>query len=438
MALHTDVAAKGVTVKTRFVTALVLGVAVTSFVAAAAAAEVRTQLVSKFQGFDAIHGNSSTWGEALSGNGRVVVFSVSDDALPGADGTRDIYVRDRSTGRTRLVSKNSAGDPADSGSSDSVDISQNGRFVVFSTFAGNLPGGSSNSDVYIHDRSTAKTRLVSKTSSGQFANGQSDNASVSADGRFVAFYSNSTNLPGNDAYGDVYVHDRRTGKTRLVSKTSTGVPADGDSNYPSLSGDGSRVAFYSDADNLPGPDAYNNVYVHDLATGKTRLVSKTSSGGHLNASSSSTTGAMSAGGRFVGFESNASNLPGGALTTDVYLHDLRTGKTRLVSKTSAGIPADATSEDPSVSGSGRFVAFASDAANLGGAPGFLDVFVFDRRTGRTRLVSRSSSGAVGDGDSFYPAISADARFVAFSSRSDNFSGQDDNDYSNVFVRGPLG
>jgi len=421
----------------RFTAALVTLVAGTSFVAAASASEARTQLVSRFQGFDAIHSGSSTFGRAISGNGRFVVFSVNDDGLPGADGTTDIYVRDRWKGRTRLVSRNSAGDPADSSSSGFVAISQNGRFVVFVVSAGNLPGGSSTSDVYIRDLSTGKTRLVSKTSSGQVLDDHSENPSVSADGRFVAFQSNADNLPGNDAHSNVYVHDRRTGKTRLVSKTSGGVPANGLSDYPSLSGDGSRVSFSSRANILPGTDATEDVFVHYLNTGRTRLVSKTSAGEHLDRPGTSWPGSMSAGGRFVAFESRASNLPGGVDITDVYLHDLRTGKTRLVSKTSGGTPADGDSDAPSVSGSGRFIVFESNAENLGGAPGFGDVFVHDRRSGRTRLISRATSGALGDGESFDGTISADARFVAFGSRSDNFSGADDNDFTNAFVRGPL-
>jgi Tol biopolymer transport system component len=366
-----------------------------------------------------------------------VMFSVDDDGLPGTDGTMDIYVRDRWRGRTRLVSQNSAGDPADGSSSDAIAISQDGRFAAFSVAADNLPGGVNTADVYLRDLVRRKTRLISKTSGGDVLDGESEDPSVSADGRFVAFQSGADNLPGDDNYADVYVHDRKTGRTRLVSKTSGGVPANEGSDSPSLSGDGSRVSFGSRADNLPGPDGIADVFVHNLRTGKTRLVSKTSGGENLDAGSFVILGAMSGSGRVVVFESDATNLPGADATTDVYVHDLRTGRTRLVSKTSGGVPADQSSDTAAVSGSGRFVVFESDAENLPGAPGLIDVFMHDRRTGSTRLVSRATSGAVGNEDSFYVSISANARFVAFTSRADGFSGADDNNYSNVFVRGPL-
>jgi Tol biopolymer transport system component len=411
---------------------------VVSLVVPASAVDVRTQLVSRYQGIDAIQGESSTFGKAMSGDGRFVVFSVDDDGLPGSDGTRDVYVRDRRRGRTRLVSRNSSGNPADGMSSDAIAISQNGDFVVFAVDADNLPGAPGLQEVYLRNLRTGKTRLVSKRSDGEFLDGPSDNPSVSAGGRVVAFNSQADNLPGNDSYADVYVHDRRSGKTKLVSKTSGGVPANETSDWPSSSADGSRVSFQSQADNLPGPDAFVNVFVRNLRTGTTRLVSKTSSGEHLDASAVASGGSMSANGGFVAFESDATNLPGGGNTTsDVYLHAIRTGKTRLVSKTSGGTPANGASDTPSVSGNGRFIGFESEGDNLPGAPGFTDVYIHDRRSGRTRLISRTTSGALGDEDSFYISISVDGRFAAFSSRADNFSARDDNDYLNVFARGPL-
>jgi Tol biopolymer transport system component len=388
---------------------------------------------------DTIQGNSSTFGgRAISGTGRFVVFSVDDDGLPGADGTRDIYVRDRKNGRTRLVSKNTAGDPAEGHSSDDPAISQNGRFVAFVVNADNLPGAPSQSEVYLRNLRAGWTRLMSKTSGGEVLDDEGNRPSVSASGRVVAFVSGATNLPGGDDHIDVFTHDRKTGKTKLVSKTSAGVPANEDSANPSLSADGSRCSFQSHADNLPGPDGITDVFVRNLRTGKTRLVSKTSSGEDLEAGSFAGGGAMGSNGDFVAFESDASNLPGSNGLTDlVYLHNLRSGNTRLVSKTSGGAPADQTSSTPSVSGNGRFVAFESDAENLPGEAVPIDVFVHDRKTGRTRLISRSTSGEPGEDDSFYVSISADGRFAAFTSRANNFSGGDDNDYSNVFVRGPL-
>jgi hypothetical protein len=424
-------------VRIRFVSPLAALVLVVSTFATPAFAVIRTKLVSRFQGVDAIEADSSTFGgRAMSGKGRFVIFSASDDALPGADSTRDIYVRDRKRGRTRLVSKNSAGEPADADSSDAMAISQNGRFVAFAAEANNFPGSTDTQDVYVRNLRAGTTLLVSKTSNGEVLDGDSDNPSISSTGRFVAFESTADNLPGDDAYTDVYARDRRNDKTKLLSKTSEGTPANGISKWPSLSADGRRCSFQSEADNLPGPDSQIDVFVR--SPGRTRLVSKTSSGEHLDKGSYAFGGSMSGNGSIVTFESDATNVPGGGnATTDVYLHGLSSGKTRLVSKTSQGVPADQDSGTASVSGNGRFIGFESDGENLPGAAGVEDVFLHDRRDGSTRLISRNTSGQAGNEESMYISVSADARFAAFSSRANNFSVEDNNDYLNVFARGPL-
>jgi Tol biopolymer transport system component len=406
--------------------------------APASAGGATTQLASRYQGIDVVHGSCSTYGgRAISGNGRFVVFTVDDDALPGSDGTRDVYVRNMVQGRTRLVSQSSAGAPADDDSSDAVAISQSGRFVAFSSSAENFPGGTDTEDMYLRDLQAGTTVLVSKTSGGEVLDGDSTNPSVSSGGRYIAFRSSADVLPGDDAVTNVYVRDRQAKTTELVSQTTAGVPANGDSDYPSISADGSRIAFQSTANNLPGTDDLIREFVHNLGTGATLLASKTSSGAFLDSGAFGSLGSLSTDGRYVAFESDASNLPGGTDTTDAYLHDMKTGTTRLMSKTSAGVPADGDSGSVSVSSNGRSVAFESNADNIGGVSGFVDVFLHDNQSGDTRLMSRATSGAIGQEDSFYVSVSADGRFAAFTSRSDNFSTLDDNDVSNCFVRGPL-
>ena len=148
--------------------------------------------------------------------------------------------------------------------------------------ATNLPGDDGSTDIFIHDRKTGKTSLVSKTSGGDPATGYSSDPTISASGRYVAFESFGTNLPAPSAFTRIYVHDRKTGKTRLVSKTSSGEPVDGGSTEPDISGNGRFVAFESSGDNLPPGSTFGDVYVHDRKTGKTRLVSKTSAGAPLD------------------------------------------------------------------------------------------------------------------------------------------------------------
>jgi Tol biopolymer transport system component len=391
---------------------------------ASAGAGPKTALVSKTSAGAPADQSSSA--PSVSGSGRFVAFHSAADNLPGDDLYFDIYVRDRKAGTTRLVSRTSAGDPGD-GDSFRPSISRTGRFVAFDSNADNLPGDDASGNVCIHDGKTGKTRLVSKTSAGEPASGQSDDASVSATGRFVAFASDAENLPGDDLFNDVYVHDRKTGKTGLVSRTSAGAPANDHSFAPVVSASGRYVAFFSDADNLPGGDSVSNVYRHDRKTGKTRLVGEIAIGQQPEGGSYPS---ISGSGRLVAFGTEDEGFH------DVYVHDFETGKTRLVSKTSAGVPADGSSYGPSLSGSGRYVAFASEAGNLPAEDtAYRSVYVHDRKTGKTRLASKTSSGETADEGNQLPSLSASGRIVAFSSNAENLPGAAG--VTSVYVHGPL-
>lgn len=332
--------------------------------------------------------------------------------------------------RTTLISKTSGGDPATGASSFARWISPTGRFVAFESFATNLPGtqGGTITQVYIRDRKTAKTNLISKTSGGDPADGGSSfDPSMSADGRFVAFESDATNLPGASGYPQVYVRDRRTGKTTLISKTSGGAPATGGaSTDASISGSGRFVTFESAATNLPSAlTPSRQVYLRDRKTGRTTLISKTSGGDPANADSEDSF--VSRNGRFLGFESQATNLPGGLGGTDdqIYVRDRRTAKTKLVSRNSSGQPADDDSEDVMISPTGRFMGFESFATNLPGSigPTYSQVYIRDRKTGNTSLVSKTSGGGLASGGySEEASISDDGRFVAFESAATNLPG----------------
>ena len=352
------------------------------------------------------------------------------------------------TPKTKLVSVHSNGTQGDSGSYN-PSVSANGRFVAFRSEASNLVGGDSNDsndsdDVFVHDRKTKMTERVSVHSNGTEGDGDSYTPAISANGRFVAFESSSTNLVGDDGNHrtDVFVHDRETKKTRRVSVHSNGTEANSDSLTPAISANGRFVAFLSFASNLVGDDGTNDiadVFVHDRETKKTRRVSVHSNG--TEGDGHSYTPAISANGRFVAFESRATNLVGvdGNNIYDVFVHDRKTKKTRRVSVRSNGTEGNGYSYDPSISASGRFIAFESSATNLVGDDGnnAYDVFVHDRETKKTKRVSVHSNGSGGDDDSEDPSISASGRFVAFYSDATNVVGGDDNDASDVFMRGPL-
>ncbi len=347
------------------------------------------------------------------------VVAVSSVAFGGASGPK-----------TKLVSKSNSGDPGSGGYSFPGGITPNARWVAFESHADNLPGAGTNfNQVYVRDRKTGKTKLVSMSNGGDPADGgDSFDTTISDDGRFVAFESNATNLPGSiNPAAQVYVRDLKKDKTELISRLGGGDPAEGGfSTDPSISGNGRLVAFESDATNLPSslsPD--DQVYLRDRKKGTTRLVSKTTGGSPADEDSEDA--AISPNGRFVGFESESSNLPGGLGGADdqVYVRDLESGRTLLVSRTSAGSPANDDSEEVAVSRKGRFVAFESQATNLPGSigPTYRQTYLRDRKQDKTTLISKNNAGdPAAGGYNEEPSVSANGRFVQFESEATNLPG----------------
>jgi Tol biopolymer transport system component len=282
--------------------------------------------------------------------------------------------------------------------------------------------------------SPGSTERVSVNSSGGQANGRSDDAAISGDGRYVAFASRATNLVPGDSNSswDVFVHDRHTDTTTRVSVNSAGQQGNNHSAWPAVSVDGRLVAFDSEASNLvPGDtNGVMDVFVHDRNTGVTERVSVDNDGNEANGFSIERP-AFSGDGRYVVFTSLASNLVPGDTNdkTDIFLRDREAGTTTRVSVDSGGHQADGYSEQPAISPDGRYVGFASSAMNLvsGDTTIWADVFVHDRQTGMTERVSVDSEGnPAADGNSQYPAVSADGRYVAFESVASNLVDGDTN------------
>lgn len=374
---------------------------------------------------------------------------------------------------TERVSVGPAGAEANGASSNAA-VSADGRFVAFSSAASNLVADDANNlvEVFVHDRQSGSTERISLSSSGEVANDSSFARAISADGRFVVFVSPATNLvPGDtNADHDVFVRDRVSGLTERVSVASDGAQADSGSFEAAISADGRFVAFQSYAHNLvPG---FNGIYVHDRATGTTECVSYAQVAFRwgsfatklaVQSNGNSTSPSISADGRFVAFESVASNLVARDTndTWDIFVYDRQTGATERVSVGPGGVEAAPVtfhghdgapsftfgSLFPSISADGRFVAFQSWATNLVPADtnNKIDVFVHDRFTHQTELMSFGekvvSVGhrqirllAEANGDSFYPTISADGRFVAFSSSASTLVERDSNGNRDIFVR----
>jgi Tol biopolymer transport system component len=391
---------------------------------------------------DGTQGNGGSGGGPMSADGRYVVFlSTANNLVPGdTNGFRDVFVHDRQTGQTSRVSVASDGTEINGNSQEAV-ISADGRYVAFASIASNLvPGDANNAlDIFVHDRETGQTSRVSVTSNGIQGNGNSFAPSISADGRYVAFHSGANNLVLGDTNGagDVFVHDRQTGETSRVSVASNGTQGNGSSSFSALSADGRYVAFWSGASNLVTGDTngVSDVFVHDRQTGQTSRVSVATDGTQGNAQS--VIPDISADGRFVSFHSEASNLVVDDTneTWDAFVHDRQTGHTSRVSVASDGTQSNAGSWITSISGDGRYVTFMSDANNLvaDDTNGSRDIFVHDRHAGQTSRASIASDGTQGNWPSTWPFISANGRYVSFSSIASNLVPNDTNGVSDAFV-----
>jgi Tol biopolymer transport system component len=287
------------------------------------------------------------------------------------------------------------------------------------------------------------TELVSKSATGVPGNFASAEPSVSADGRYVAFSSHSTNLVSGDTNqrADIFVRDLRTGTVVRASLGPGDVQTNAPSNQPRISGNGRFVGFSSFASNLVSGDTNGqpDVFVRNLRTGVTQLVSVGLDGANANGDNAAP--ALSATGRYIAFISGASNLVAGDTngTADIFVRDMKVGTTTRVSVATGAGQANGFSDAPSISGDGRFVAFASAATNLvaGDTNGFIDVFVRDRVAGTTRRISLSAGGAQADGAVVQPAISSDGKYVAFVSEATNLVATDTDANADVIRRSLL-
>lgn len=371
-----------------------------------------TTLVSRASGTAGAKQNGFAVAPAVAGDGNAVAFEANASNLDPADtetgiGDFDIFVRDLDTGLTTLVSRApGASGAVGSLSSHSPSISADGRYVAFASGATNLSPDdpSSDADVYVRDRQTNTTILVSRASgpAGAKANAHPSNfPSISADGRYVAFASNGNNLVPGDTNGvtDIFVRDLQTDTTTLVSRAGgpSGALPDGASAGPSISGDGGRVAFDSFGANLhpDDTDSAKDVFVRDLGAATTTLVSRATGPAGADGNGSSYFASISANGDVVGFDSEATNFspddPGAGV--DYYARDLGAASTTLASRASgpAGAKANGTVFEGDLSADGTLAVFASTATNLhpDDTGTTYDVYVRDLGGAVTYLESRA-------------------------------------------------
>jgi Tol biopolymer transport system component len=384
---------------------------------------------------------------ALLALSTLVISSI----IPGmaqATSARNVRISEAGTQSVPIQSNDYSSEP---------DVSADGRYVVFSSGATNLVSGDTNSqyDVFVMDRNTHTVTRVSEggtAGSPIQANNSSGIASISSDGRYVAFQSSATNLVAGDTNGvqDVFVMDRNTHTVTRVSEGGTaGSPLQGndDSSNPSISADGRYVAFAGAGSTLVAGDTNNNtdIFVMDR---NTHTLSRLSEGGTSGSPVQALGGgsynpSISADGRFVAFKSAANNLITGDTNSryDIFVMDRNTHTvTRVSEGGTAGSPVQANygSDTPSISSDGRYVAYSSEATNLvsGDTNATDDIFVMDRNTHTVTRVSEggtAGSPVQADNHQFLPSISGDGRYVVFASQSTNLVAGDTNDITDVFV-----
>lgn len=339
------------------------------------------------------------------------------------------------------------------GESGSPSVSADGAKVAFQSAAANLVTGDTNGavDIFVRADADPSTIRVSVGTGGAQADGPSSRPAISADGRFVAFVSEATNLVSGDTNGkaDVFVRDTQAGTTTRVSVGAGGAQADGPSSRPAISSDGRYVAFVSDATNLVAGDTNGvaDAFVRDTQAGTTTRVSVGAGGAQADAETRDGP-AISADGRYVAFVSQASNLVAGDTNdaADAFVRDTQAGTTVRASlgpsnEQGATEAQGETYPGIAISGDGRYVAFVSDATNLvnPAPPGlFTNVYRRDLQAATTVLVSVTPSGTMGDADSRFPTMSADGRYVGFESDATNLVANDTNGVTDVFLRDLVG
>ena len=419
---------------------------------------------------------ASTGTLGLSADGRFAAFA-SLNSFSGIDGNgvTDIYVRDRISGFTELASRADSatlGGGPGNGQSFTPSISADGRYVAFESIANNLTaddGAAAINDIFVRDRRGATIR-VSKQPTSANDTGGGGHPEISEDGEWVVFHAPATvtNLVPNDTNTQADVFLAQIGPTATapfgvislerVSTSTADAQANGGSERPSVSGDGRMVAFDSAATNLDpdDTDATRDVYVKNMSSGETILVSRASDDLELGepgekGDGDSTMPVLSADGRFVVFTSDATNLVEDDTNdaTDVFIRDLENGITERVSVNTDLEEGDENSGITTVldvggypyfgrstiSDDGRFVGFISDATNFSEDDNNLvaDVFIRDRLDGTTERVSVSASNGESDAASMSPALRGDGREIAFQTDGTNLIEDDTNDVTDAYV-----
>ncbi|MFG0331568.1 MAG: TolB family protein [Phycisphaerales bacterium] len=393
------------------------------------------------QSTEGVLGNQDTYFSVISGDGGRVAFqSPASNLVPNDfNGRHDIFVRDFHRGVTELVSVNTSGNSGNDLSLEPA-ISGNGRFVVFQSNASDLVPNDRNGtwDIFVRDLDSGVTERVSLTSTGGEANDRSDSPDISPNGRFVVFHSRAALVPEdtNGAY-DIYRLDRQSGSLVRVSVDSNGLQANGGSIWPEVSDDGRFVVFQSDATNLVTPDTngWGDVFVKDLQSGTIIRCNQSTAG--VQSNGETTWPSISGDGSIITFCTRGGTLVPGDTNNnwDAFAHDRVTRETVRINVQPNGSQADSYVRSPTaLTTDGRLVAFASLSTNLvpDDTNGYQDIFVRDLVSETTIRINFGYERDEADDDSFVPSIADDGRFVTFTSDASNLTPIDTNGRQDIF------
>lgn len=370
-------------------------------------------------------------------------FATNLVAEPDTNDNADIFVHDLQTHNTIRVSKSTSGTQANNRCNAPVISADGRYVAFSSIATNLVPfDTNAREDIFVHDTQTGVTERVSLTTDGGESNGNSGSPSISGDGRYVAFDTTAALAPGDiNGTWDIYVRNRQTNQMIWVSVPYTGTAGNAHSPRPYVSTNGCCVVFLSAASNIVPNDTNGamDVFVRNLETHTTVRVSVASDGTEADRMLSSYANfpVLSGDGRYAAFYSNATNLVPGDTNgrNDIFVHDLLTGVTERVSVASDGTQANGDSLRPALSGNGRFVTFESAATNLveGDTNGQVDIFLHDRYTHKTYRISTPYNGFQTDGNSWFSSLSADGSKIAFVSSATNLVAADLNGCVDSFV-----
>lgn len=396
-----------------------------------------------------LNANGSSLNPKLNNSGRYLVFdsTATDLVADDTNGYRDIFIVDRNSYSTALISLDKDGELANDDSLQ-PSITSDGRYVLYHSKATDLVDDFDSSasviNIFLYDRSSKTTTQITLDTDGNAPNGDSTNGSISSDGKYIVFQSAASDLVAEDTNSatDIFLYKVSDKTITRISLDSDGNNADDDSSYPCISSDGAYVAYQSLASDIFSGDTNekSDVFLYDTSAKTTTRISNDAQGN--NADGDSLRPAISADGKKIVFDSDATDLVSGDTNNnrDVFLYSVADATNTRISLDINKNNSDGHSISATISADGKLVAFMSDATDLvsgddnnTATDGNYDLFLYDSGDESIIRVSETHDGSNSDGSCSSATIDEDGTTVAFASNATNLVPNDDNELSDIFV-----